>query len=49
MAETGLLCPELGVLALVPDPWESVWMPRHYVLSRLGRYFPTLWLEPSPD
>ncbi len=49
MAETGPLCPELGVLALVPDPWDSVWMPRHYVLSRLGRYFPTLWLEPSPD
>ncbi|RMF98380.1 MAG: glycosyltransferase family 1 protein [Gammaproteobacteria bacterium] len=49
MAEGKPLCPEIGVLALVPDPWDSVWMPRHYVLSRLGRYFPTLWLEPSPD
>ncbi len=42
-------CPDVGIVALVPDPWESVWMPRHYVLSRLGTYFHTVWVEPAPD
>lgn len=39
--------PEVGVLALVPDFWGPSWQVRHYVLSRLARYFRVLWVEPA--
>lgn len=39
----------IGVLALVPDEWEDVVMPRHQVLSRLARHFPVVWLGPTPS
>jgi len=37
--------PSIGVLALVPDPWESWWQTRHQVLSRLASRFPVVWVE----
>ncbi len=40
---------EVGVIALVPDRWGEQWQPRHQVLSRLGRYFPAVWVNPAPD
>ena len=54
------LLPEVGVLGLVPDPWASVWTPRHHVVSRLARFYRvayvdpavpwrTAWRGPSPD
>lgn len=36
----------MGVLALVPDPWNSVWQVRHQVLTRLARYFRVVWVDP---
>ncbi len=43
------LCPDVGVVALVPDRWGSRWQPRHHVLSRLARYFPVVWVNPAPE
>ena len=34
------------MLALVPDPWNSVWQVRHQVLTRLARYFRVVWVDP---
>ena len=36
---------EVGVIALVPDPWSSVWMDRHHVLTRLANYFHVVWMH----
>jgi glycosyltransferase involved in cell wall biosynthesis len=41
------LFPEVGAVGLVPDPWNSPWMPRHHVLSRLARYFHVVWVDPA--
>lgn len=38
------LLADVGVLALVPDRWGSVWMDRHHVLSRLASYFHVVWM-----
>jgi glycosyltransferase involved in cell wall biosynthesis len=35
---------EVGVIALSPDPWSAQWMDRHYLLSRLARYFQVVWM-----
>lgn len=37
----------LGVIALVPDDWDAIVMPRHQVLRRLASHFPTVWVEPA--
>jgi glycosyltransferase involved in cell wall biosynthesis len=37
---------DVGVIALVPDNWHGVWMPRHHVVSRLARHFEVVWMEP---
>jgi glycosyltransferase involved in cell wall biosynthesis len=37
----------LGVIALVPDDWDYIVMPRHQVLRRLASHFPTVWVEPA--
>jgi len=37
---------DVGVLALVPDKWNSLWQPRHQVLSRMNRYFHVVWVDP---
>jgi glycosyltransferase involved in cell wall biosynthesis len=37
----------IGVIALVPDRWGGVYMPRHQVLTRLARRFPVVWLDPA--
>lgn len=39
----------VGVLALVPDQWEDIVMPRHQVLARLARHFPVMWMAPAPN
>lgn len=41
------LLPDVGVVALVPDSWDSLWQTRHYVLARLARYFHVAWCNPS--
>ena len=47
MAETRHpILPDVGVLALVPDQWNSVWQTRHHVLTRLARYFRVVWTTP---
>jgi glycosyltransferase involved in cell wall biosynthesis len=40
---------DIGVLALVPDPWNDFWMPRHQFLSRIARYFTTVWVDLPRD
>jgi glycosyltransferase involved in cell wall biosynthesis len=37
----------LGVIALVPDDWSGIVMPRHQVVRRLAQYFPVVWMEPA--
>lgn len=37
----------VGVIALVPDRWNGVWMPRHHVVGRLARHFDVVWVEPA--
>jgi glycosyltransferase involved in cell wall biosynthesis len=43
------IIPEVGVIALVPDEWGSMWQSRHHVLSRLARYFQVLWMNPARE
>jgi glycosyltransferase involved in cell wall biosynthesis len=38
--------PSIGVIALVPDRWGDIVMPRHQVIARLAKHFPVVWLEP---
>jgi glycosyltransferase involved in cell wall biosynthesis len=40
------LLPDVGVLGLVPDPWNLVLQPRQQVLLRLARYFHVVWIDP---
>jgi glycosyltransferase involved in cell wall biosynthesis len=37
---------KVGVIALVPDEWEGVWMPRHHLVSRLAPNFDVVWVSP---
>lgn len=39
--------PEIGILAIVPDPWSQRWMVRHHVMARLGNYFRVIWMNPA--
>lgn len=39
--------PDVGVVGLVPDPFDVPWMPRHHVMTRLSRYFHVAWVEPA--
>ncbi|HWM26930.1 MAG TPA: hypothetical protein VNQ14_00630, partial [Woeseiaceae bacterium] len=41
--------PRTGVVALVPDRWDGIWMPRHQVMSRLTRHFRVVWVEPADN
>jgi 2-polyprenyl-3-methyl-5-hydroxy-6-metoxy-1,4-benzoquinol methylase/glycosyltransferase involved in cell wall biosynthesis len=43
------LLPDVGVIAMVPDTWNTWWQPRHYVLSRLAQYFHVVWVTPAHD
>lgn len=38
---------KIGIVALVPDNWHGIWMPRHHVVGRLARHFDVIWVEPS--
>src|SRR4030095_7232446 len=38
---------DVGVIALVPDEWETPWQPRHQILTRLSRYFNVVWCTPA--
>jgi glycosyltransferase involved in cell wall biosynthesis len=40
------LLPEVGIVALVPDPWNLVWQLRQQILVRLARYFYVVWVDP---
>jgi glycosyltransferase involved in cell wall biosynthesis len=44
-----VLLPEIGVFALVPDTWGGPWMPRHHILTRLGRFFHVVWFDPARE
>ena len=41
--------PAVGVIALVPDPWDSILMPRQQILTRLARHFDVIWVDPPKD
>lgn len=43
------LLPDVGVIAIVPDVWGDVWMPRQQVLTRLARYFHVAWMDPPME
>ncbi|HEU4622351.1 MAG TPA: glycosyltransferase [Burkholderiaceae bacterium] len=38
---------DIGVIAVVPDAWDSVWTTRHHLLRRVARRWPVVWLEPA--
>jgi glycosyltransferase involved in cell wall biosynthesis len=38
---------EIGVIGLMPDAWGDRWMVRTHVMTRLGRYFNVLWMNPA--
>jgi glycosyltransferase involved in cell wall biosynthesis len=42
------IVPNIGVIALVPEPWGKLWNTRQHILTRLARYFRVIWVEPSP-
>lgn len=40
------VAPEIGVISLVPEfYWDSRWMSRHQILTRLARYFWVVWVS----
>jgi glycosyltransferase involved in cell wall biosynthesis len=41
--------PDIGVVAMVPDTWGGVWMPRHHVMTLLARYFHVVWMDPPRE
>lgn len=52
-AESGLssqrpYLPDVGVISLVPDPWDYPWrQSRHRILSLMSRYFNVIWCNPA--
>lgn len=46
---SGPLHPQIGVIGLVPQPWSSMWQPRHHVMAALARYFHVVWMEPATE
>lgn len=47
-AQGSPLLSDVGVIAMVPDHWRHEWQPRHQLMSRLGRYFNVVWVNPAP-
>jgi glycosyltransferase involved in cell wall biosynthesis len=43
------MAPNVGVIALVPDRWDSPWTARQQILRRLARYFQVVWIDPAGD
>jgi len=41
------LLPDVGVVALVPEAFDTPWMSRHQILTRLARYYHVAWLNPA--
>ena len=39
---------DVGVLTPVPCEWESSWLSRHQILTRLAKYFHIVWCTPAP-
>jgi glycosyltransferase involved in cell wall biosynthesis len=39
---------DVGVLTIVPCEWESTWLSRHQILTRLAKYFHVVWCTPPP-
>jgi glycosyltransferase involved in cell wall biosynthesis len=39
--------PDVGVIALVPEEWGSIWKSRHQLLTRLTKYFHVVWCTPA--
>ena len=37
---------DVGVVALVPEPWGGMWLSRHQILTRLARYVHVVWHNP---
>src|SRR5262245_30401119 len=37
---------DVGIIALVPEDWNSIWKSRHQILTRLAKYFPIVWCTP---
>jgi len=40
------VAPEIGIIAMVWEPWSQIWRGRHQLLTRLARYFNVVWAEP---
>jgi glycosyltransferase involved in cell wall biosynthesis len=43
------LYPDVGVLAIVMEPYGPQWLSRQQVLTRLARYFHVLWMNPAHE
>jgi glycosyltransferase involved in cell wall biosynthesis len=38
-----------GIVAFVPDPWETYWGTRHYIMSGLASRYKVLWVTPPVE
>ena len=43
------IIPEVGIITLVPDEWDSPWQSRHHIVNQLRLYFPTVWVNPATE
>jgi glycosyltransferase involved in cell wall biosynthesis len=36
---------DIGILTFVPEIWESYWLSRHQIMSRLSKFYKVLWVS----
>jgi glycosyltransferase involved in cell wall biosynthesis len=41
--------PEVGIVTLAPQTWHGPWRARQYLMNRLARLFPVVWVEPARE
>lgn len=41
--------PDIGIVAFVPEAWDTLWMTRHQILTRLAKYFYVVWVDPARE
>jgi glycosyltransferase involved in cell wall biosynthesis len=43
------LVPEIGIVTLAPQTWHGPWRARQYLMNRLARFFPVVWVDPPRE
>ena len=47
LAVEGPRYPEVGVIAVVAEPWGGMWLSRQQILTRLSAWFHVAWVDPA--